>query len=125
LHQCDTLAASRAEAAMDEEMMERVRRLADGLPDLTYEPWFGTMALKVGRKALAHPCRYPGTLAVYCPPEDKRILSEADPQVYYDTDHFQNWPSILVRMDRMSLKTCSAGAFVVTGFFIIFNSQWD
>jgi hypothetical protein len=26
---------------------------------------------------------------------------------------------------RMSFTTCSAGAFVVTGFFIIFNSIWD
>jgi hypothetical protein len=25
---------------------------------------------------------------------------------------------------RMSFTTCSAGAFVVTGFFIIFNSNW-
>jgi hypothetical protein len=24
----------------------------------------------------------------------------------------------------MSFTTCSAGAFVVTGFFIIFNSNW-
>ena len=31
-------------------------------------------------------------------------------------------PALVAR--RMSLTTCSAGAFVVMGFFIIFNSIW-
>lgn len=88
-----------------EAMMDRVVRLASGLPGVEQAPYFGGRALKVGGKAFAYECRYPGVLAVYCAVEMKPVLIEASPELYFDTDHFSRWPAILVRMEAIDEET--------------------
>jgi hypothetical protein len=91
----------------DEELTARAFRLAGHLPGVEVAPHRGKPWLKVAGKGLAGPCRYPDTLAIHCPLELKEALIEARPDLYYDTDHFSGWPSILVRMaaiDDESLK---------------------
>ena len=83
----------------DEATIARAQRLAGHLPGVEVAPHYGKPWLKVAGKALAGPCRYEGTLAVHCPVALKEALIEARPDVYYDTDHFRGWPSILVRID--------------------------
>jgi hypothetical protein len=88
-----------------DEMIARAARLAGHLPGIEVAPHWGKPWLKVGGKALAGPCRYPGTLAIHCPLELKEALIEARPDLYYDTDHFAGWPSILVRIDAIDDET--------------------
>lgn len=38
----------------------------------------------------------------------KEALIAAEPDIYFDTDHFRNWPAILVRMDRVDDATLAA-----------------
>ncbi|HEY0412526.1 MAG TPA: MmcQ/YjbR family DNA-binding protein [Allosphingosinicella sp.] len=89
----------------DEEIIARAARLAAGLPGVETAPHYGRPWLKVAGKALAGPCREPDALAVHCPVELKEALIEARPDLYYDTDHFRGWPSILVRMDAIDDET--------------------
>jgi hypothetical protein len=89
----------------DEDLLARAARLAGHLPGVETAPHYGRPWLKVAGKALAGPCREPGALAVHCPVELKEALIEARPDLYYDTDHFSGWPSVLVRMDSIDDAT--------------------
>ena len=81
-----------------EEMIDRAEPLMRHL-SIERSTTYGYPALKVGGKVVANYCRYPGTLSVHCPIELKAVLIEAEPDIYYDTDHFAGWPAVLVRMD--------------------------
>jgi hypothetical protein len=89
----------------DAEITARAARLAGHLPGVETAPHRTKPWLKVAGKALAGPCRYPDTLAVHCPLDLKEALIEARPDLYYDTDHFSGWPSILVRMAAIDDET--------------------
>jgi hypothetical protein len=89
----------------DEDLLARATRLAAHLPGVETASHYGRPWLKVAGKALAGPCREPGALAVHCPVALKEALIEARPDLYYDTDHFRGWPSLLVRMDSIDDET--------------------
>jgi hypothetical protein len=47
-------------------------------------------------------------LVVNCPLEMKDILLEAEPNIYFQTDHYEGYPAILMRpeaVDRDTLRT--------------------
>ena len=92
----------------EEESFERARRLTAHLPGVDITPHYGRPALKVNGKAFANLCREPGALAVHCPLELKEHLLEAQPDFYFDTDHFRGWHAILVRMDAIDDDTLQA-----------------
>jgi hypothetical protein len=50
---------------------------------------------------VANLCREPGALWTYCPLGTRDVLLEAEPDHFYVTDHFRNWPAILVRMETV------------------------
>jgi hypothetical protein len=93
---------------VQESMLDRAARLTDHLPGVTLAKHYGTMALKVGGKALANPCREPGALSVYCPLPEKEMLIAAAPDLYFETEHFRNWPAVLVRMEAIDDATLKA-----------------
>jgi len=35
------------------------------------------------------------------PVEEKELLIEAAPDIYFETDHYHGWPAILVRIHRI------------------------
>lgn len=37
-----------------------------------------------------------------CPLEEKEMLLQAAPEIYYETDHYKGWPALLMRMDVVS-----------------------
>jgi hypothetical protein len=92
----------------EDEIVGRAQRLTQGLPGVEVAPHHGRPWLKVGGKALAGPCRERGALAVHCPVELKEALIESRPDLYFDTDHFRGWPSILVRMEAIDDETLRA-----------------
>jgi hypothetical protein len=61
---------------------------------------WGTPALKVRGKMLAR-MREPGVLVVLCDMEEKEMLIQADPEVYFQTDHYRGYPAILIRLDKI------------------------
>jgi hypothetical protein len=42
------------------------------------------------------------TLVFRCPLEEKEMLMEAAPDIYFETDHYKGWPAVLVRLSRIS-----------------------
>jgi hypothetical protein len=42
------------------------------------------------------------TLVIRCPLEEKELLKEAAPEIYWETDHYKGWPGILIRLAAIS-----------------------
>jgi len=74
---------------------------ATKLPDIEEGTSFGTPSLKVCGKLLTR-LKDADTLVVRCPPEEKALLIEAAPDIYFQTDHYKGWPALLVRLSRIN-----------------------
>jgi hypothetical protein len=82
-----------------------VRELARDLPGVEAGTTYGSPALKVGGKMFAciaiHKSAERNTLAVRVPVRDRDELIEHDPETFYLTDHYVNYPCVLVRLARI------------------------
>ena len=90
---------------MDQEtMLDRARRLTADLPGVEVSSHYVGLALKIGGKAFANPCREPGALSVYCPlPE--RDADRGRTGSLFRGRSFPCWPAVLVRMDAIDDDT--------------------
>ena len=82
------------------EPFARVRDAAAHLPEVEESTSYGTPALKVRGKLMAR-MKDSGTLVVLCPVEEKEMLMEVDPGIYFETDHYKGWPAVLVRLGKI------------------------
>jgi len=97
---------------------EAVRSAARGLPAVEETTYFGTSALKVrGRMFVcmaSHRSAEPDTLVALVGAETRAALIAEWPDVYYVTDHYVGYPSVLVRLRRIkseALKDLVAAAY--------------
>ncbi len=94
-----------------------VRKIGRGFPGVEESTCFGKPALKVGGKMFAcmasHRSAEPGSLVVRVDfPRREELLAEA-PEVYYVTDHYIGYSSVLVKLERIradALRGLLAGA---------------
>jgi hypothetical protein len=86
-----------------ERAAERVARLglALGLPEISEGTSYGNPALLVKGKSFTR-LKDPDTLVLLCPLEQKELLMEMAPDIYYETDHYKGWPAVLIRLDAIS-----------------------
>ena len=82
-----------------------VRQLALGLPGVEESTIHGAPSLKVSGRFLACPALHksaePNSLAVRIDFESRKALLAAQPDVFYVTDHYINYPAVLVRLSRI------------------------
>lgn len=75
------------------------------LPDVEQSTTWGASALKVRGKLLAcqaiHKSAEPNSIVVKIPVDQRAELIATDPDIYYVTDHYVNYPSVLVRLSRI------------------------
>lgn len=76
---------------------EDVVAFACALPGVTMAPYYGVPCLKVNNKAFVSPGREAGSFHVASPHDEKAVLLETDPDTFWQTPHYQNWPGVLVR----------------------------
>jgi hypothetical protein len=85
---------------------ETVRKLGLQLPNVEEGTGYGKPALKVCGKMFAclpsHKSAEPDSLAVRTDFEQRKELLAGDPDIYYITDHYKDYPAILVRMSRIT-----------------------
>jgi hypothetical protein len=85
---------------------ETVRKLGLQLPNVEEGTGYGKPALKVGGKMFAclssHKSAEPGSLVVRTDFDQRAELLAGDPGVYYITDHYRDYPAVLVRMSRIT-----------------------
>jgi hypothetical protein len=86
---------------------DTVREIGLGLPDVEESTTYGTPSLKVRGKLLTclaiNKSAEPDSLAVCIDFEQRAELVSADPNIYYLTDHYVDYPVVLVRLGRIHL----------------------
>ena len=75
-----------------------VRRLALALPGVQEGVCFGTPAFYVRRKLMLRLREDGETLVVRFPKEKRAALIEENPDVFSVTDHYRNYPAVLVNL---------------------------
>jgi hypothetical protein len=95
------------DAAMD-KAAKRVARLGFKLklPELAEGTSYGTPALLVRGKSFTR-IKDAETLVLLIPLEQKELLMEMAPEIYFETDHYRGWPAVLVRLAAISDKELS------------------
>src|SRR4029450_1054280 len=84
---------------------DAVRKIAKALPDVEETPIHGAPSLRVRGKLLTCPAIHqsaePNTLAVRIGFDQRAELMANDPEIYNVTDHYVNYPTVLVRLQRI------------------------
>ncbi len=83
-----------------------VREIALALPEVTEDQWYRTPAFKVaGKGFLRLRTEAEGRLVVFVADlGEKEALLAANPQAYYTTPHYDDYPIILVNLAEVDLR---------------------
>ena len=78
-----------------------VRTFALTWPEVEDGTSYGTPALKVRKKLLTRLREDNDTLVVLGVPQDEReMLIESQPKIFYFTDHYRDYPTVLIRLSK-------------------------
>lgn len=81
---------------------KRVVKIASELPGVEESRSYGTPSLKVKGKFLARlRTEAEGGLATHCDFVDRNMLIQAAPETFYFTDHYANYPMVLINLDTV------------------------
>ena len=82
------------------DIVARLRRVSAHLPGVVEATAYGTPALKAGGKLIVR-IKDRVTLVLMSTPDEKEMLLAAAPDIYFETDHYKGWPSLLIRLARI------------------------
>ena len=83
-----------------------VRKIALAWPEVEDGTSYGTPALKVRKKMLARLKEDGDSLVMPGVPQDEReMLVESQPKVFYFTDHYRDYPMVLIRLSKAKRAT--------------------
>jgi hypothetical protein len=89
----------------DKISFDTVRKIGLEFPDVKDSTAYGSLALKVRGALMAcvaiNKSAEPGSLMVRVDIDRRAELIEGAPDVYYVTDHYVNYPCVLVRLSRI------------------------
>ncbi len=81
----------------------RAAMAAAGLPEVEESTWHGTPSYKVRGKSFVR-LKDVDTLVLLCPLEEKELLMDVEPDVFFETDHYKGWPAVLARISLMDRR---------------------
>ena len=77
-----------------------MKRLGKRLPAVEESTWFRTPSLKVGKRSFVR-LREDDVIVILIALEEKEILLEAEPDIFFTTPHYDGYPAILVRLSKI------------------------
>ena len=78
-----------------------IRKIALAWPEVERGTSYGTPALKVRKKLLVRLKEDGDSLVMHGVPQDERdMLVERAPKVFYFTDHYRDYPMVLIRLSK-------------------------
>ena len=92
------MAAKRPAETPFDRLVRLARRLR--LEEVTTGTSYGTPALRVHDRPFVS-LKEADLMVLHCPLEVKEMLMEMAPDIYFQTPHFEGWPGLLVRLDRI------------------------
>jgi hypothetical protein len=81
---------------------DTVRKLALALPEVEDSTSYGTPALKRKKKLMVR-LREDGDVVFVVGFDKRDMLMAARPEAFYTTDHYRDYPSVLVRLGKVSV----------------------
>ncbi|HEX3948251.1 MAG TPA: MmcQ/YjbR family DNA-binding protein [Steroidobacteraceae bacterium] len=75
-----------------------IREVAHALPGVVDATSYGTRALKVGGKLFARQHQSMDCVVLRCELLDREILMQSAPDAFFITDHYRDYPWILLRL---------------------------
>jgi hypothetical protein len=83
----------------------QLRKLALELPEVEESTWYATPAMKVRRKGFVR-LKENGKDVVFLleSVEEQEAMIEAQPALYYITDHYKGWPAVLARLAKLGVR---------------------
>ncbi len=82
--------------------LDTVRSIFSSLPGVEEGTSYGTPGFRVAKKFLARMKEDGETLVVKCGFDERDFRLQADPETYFTTDHYRGYPTVLVRLARVS-----------------------
>ena len=76
---------------------EEVVTFTAALPGVEMASYYGHSVPKLNGKPLVSPSRAEGSFTLYVSKAEKELLFETDPDTFWQTPHFANYPALLVR----------------------------
>ena len=101
------MARVKTDAERIRKSLEDIVRFTLALPDVVESTSYGKPALKRGEKLILA-LRDPETLSMVCSFEERAALMRDHPGTFYVTDHYLNWPSVIVRLLNAGPKVLRA-----------------
>ena len=95
---------------------QTVAAVACKLPEVEISTSYGTPALKVRGKL--HGAAAPGRRSRWCcAPDflDRQILMQADPETFFITEHYRDYPLVLMRLDESARARLCPNSWSVPG----------
>lgn len=89
---------------MEQNVFEQFRSIALSLPGMVESITHGTPSFKLKDKLLARFHQDGKSLALKTDFDTRDFLLQAHPDVYYITDHYKDYPYILVRMSAADME---------------------
>ena len=87
-------------------IFDDVRKLALAWPEVEDGTSYGTPALKVRKKLLVRLKEDGDNLVMPgVPPDERDMLVESQSEVFYFTDHYKDYPIVLVRLSKAKRAT--------------------
>ena len=84
-----------------EQGYARYLKIVLALPGAEVSTSYGTPSVKVRGKILSRwRTEAEGGLAIRCDFLDRQILLQTQPEVFFLTDHYQDYPMVLVRLEK-------------------------
>ena len=77
-----------------------VKRLGKKLPEVEESTWFNTPSLKVRKRSFVR-LREPDVIVVLVDMDEKEVLLQAEPEVFFATPHYDGYPAMLVRLSAI------------------------
>ena len=92
--------------ARDPMTFDELRKFALAWPEVEDGTSYGTPALKVRKKMLARLKEDGDSLVMPGVPQDERaMLVESRPEIFYFTDHYRDYPMVLIRLSKARRAT--------------------
>ena len=78
---------------------DQIMAFAAALPDTERSTHYGAPAVKANGNAFIAPGREEDSFCLMIDRDTVDMLKETNPDTYWQTPHYQGWPSVLVRFD--------------------------
>ena len=87
----------------------QLKKIALSFPGANESSSYGQPSFKIEKKFFTRLRREDDSIVLIVDSIDERdMMMEADPKTFFITDHYRNYPSVLVRIARIDAKTLHA-----------------